>query len=215
MKKLFTLCMFMLTATCIMAQDSNTFQFTDKNGNVIENGATVTSKTPTTGVFEETILPSGIFVKNISAGDAGVRIHYTIETMDNGIFQICFPVSCITKNTTGDFVTDSDLMSSGQTRDLQSEWAPTAYGQCKVTYQIEVMTQTQTFPPKFEPKEMGTKITVAFTYADSSGIESVDNNDQQSVIARYSMDGRQLTTPHHGIVIERLANGQTIKTINK
>lgn len=215
MKKLFTLCLFMLTATSIMAQDSNTFQFTDKNGNVMENGATVTVNSPSTDDFGQTFLPSGIYVKNVSAGDAGIRIHYTIEKMDNGIFQICFPSSCITKNTTGNFMTDSDLMSSNQTRDLQSEWVPTAYGQCKVTYQIEVMTQTQFFPAKFEPKEIGNHITVIFNYADPSGIETINSNSQQPVVARYSLDGRPLTMPHHGIVIERLANGKTIKTINK
>lgn len=216
MKKLFTLCMFLLTTASMMAEDSNTFQFTDKDGNAIENGATVTVKTPVTDAFGEVILPSGIYVKNVSAGDAGIRIHYTIETLENGTFQICFPVSCITKNATGDFVTDSDLMSSGQSRDLQSEWLPNTYGQCKVTYQIEVMTQTQILPPKFEPKEMGSKITVLFTYADPAGIEeTTGNNNHQSVIARYSLNGRKLEAPHHGIVIERLSNGQTIKTLHK
>ena len=215
MKKLFTLGLFLLATAWAMAQDSNTFQFVDKDGNGIEDGATVNATTVTYDDFGMVVIPSGISVKNISTDDAGIRIRYTIETLDNGNLQICFPINCITKTTTGNFVTESDLLGAGQTRDMQTEWCPTAYGNCKVTYQIELMTQTQVFPPKFEFKGKSSEITVVYNYADPSGIKSVDSTEATTVIDRYTSDGRRLTTPQSGLNIVRLKNGQVVKTIGK
>lgn len=215
MKKSFTLFLVLLTTATLMAQDLSTIIFVDQKGQEMQDGATITVSTPVTDDFGETLFPSGLFAKNISAENAGIRIHYTIESLENGIFQICFPTNCVTKTTTGSFVTESDLMSAGQTRDLQTEWIPEVYGQCKVVYQIELMNQTQAFPPKFDSKGMGPTVTVIYSYDDSSAITAIGAEASKSVVARYSLDGRSLTAPHHGIVIERLVNGQLRKTINR
>ena len=206
MKKLFTLCMFMLTATCIMAQDSNTFQFTDKNGNVIENGATVTSKTPSTDDFEQTFLPSGIYVKNVSAGTASVRIVYQIKTIDNGDFQLCFPVNCIRKSETGTFTTESAQMTSNEIRDLQCEWYPANYGICKATMTIEVLNA---FGTKVGD---GPSVNLIFQYTDPAGIHQVTTAGDLSV-KHYSLTGQQVIDSQRGVQIIRMKDGSTRKIL--
>lgn len=206
MKKLFTLCMFLLTTASMMAEDSNTFQFTDKDGNVIENGATVTVKTPTADAFGEIILPSGIYVKNVSAGDAYVRIVYQIESIDNGDFQLCFPVNCIRKSETGTFTTESGKMTASENRDLQCEWFPSAYGTCKATLTIEIMNA------------LGTKVgdgpsaNLVFQYTDPAGIHQVTTTGDLSV-KRYSLTGQQVTDSQRGVQIIRMKDGSTRKIL--
>ncbi|MBR1545689.1 MAG: hypothetical protein IJ633_02670 [Prevotella sp.] len=207
MKKLFTLCMFLLTAASIMAQDSNIFQFTDKDGNVIENGATITVKTPTTDDFGETILPSGIYVKNVSAGTASVRIVYQIQSIDNGDFQLCFPVNCIRKSETGTFTTESGQMTPNEIRDLQCEWYPANYGTCKATMTIE------------EVNALGTKVgdgpsvNLVFQYTDPADVNTIPV--ETSIEKRFNLQGLPVDANKKGFGINRLSDGRIVKTLNK
>ena len=100
MKKLFTLFLFSLLSTlCAVAQDSSTFQFVDKGGNTVANGTSLTVSELTEDEIMGNFISTGLSVKNTSDSKASVRISYQIETLDNGMFQICFPSSCITKTT--------------------------------------------------------------------------------------------------------------------
>ena len=203
-----------LTGTA-SAQNLSTIVFVDKDGHQFADGTTITVNTAEENDFGEMVLLSGLYVKNLTTGDAGVRVHFNVQTLDNGLFQICFPVACITKSETGAFETGSDLMSAGELRDLQTEWTPQTYGKCIVTYQIELMNQLPGFPPQFEPQEMGPKVTVVYDYVDPAGINTSHTESQVEVSAIYSADGRLLITPQHGLNIVRMSNGRVVKTYVK
>mgnify|MGYP002623500450 CR=1 FL=1 len=212
MKKFYTT--FFLTvlfALVTNAQNLNTIVFVDKNGNEIANGSTLSANTAVEDDFGDIQIHSGLFVKNLTTTEVGVRIHFSVQTIENGMFQICFPVTCITKTVAGNYETGSDLMAGGEQRDLQTEWTPQSYGQCTVTYQIELMKQLSGFPPQFESLEMGPEITVNYSYSDQSGIDAVTQGSQTNAITYYSADGRQLKAPQSGVNIVRLSNGKVVK----
>ena len=84
MKKIFTLSLFLLATVWSMAQDSNTFQFVDKDGNVVAGGTTITRSELVDDPFGENYISTGLHVKNTSDGSVNMRVAYQIETMDNG-----------------------------------------------------------------------------------------------------------------------------------
>ena len=213
MKKLLTLFLFSLLSTlCTVAQDSSTFQFVDKNGNTIANGTSLTVSELTEDEIMGNFISTGLSVKNTSETNASVRISYQIETLDNGLFQICFPSSCITKTTTGSFETTNGEMTAGEVRDLQCEWFPEAYGTCKVTLTIEVLNALGT---KIAD---GSAVQVSFSYADPSHSVAnqgwwgyVDNESDNNSIGVNSAD-----TYHCAIFIpgdHAVAGGKTIQAI--
>ena len=183
MKKFYTT--FFLTvlfALVTNAQNLNTIVFVDKNGNEIANGSTLSANTAVEDAFGDIQIHSGLFVKNLTTTEVGVRIHFSVQTIENGMF-----------------------------RDVQTEWTPQSYGQCTVTYQIELMKQLSGFPPQFESLEMGPEITVNYSYSDQSGIDAVTQGSQTNAITYYSADGRQLKAPQSGVNIVRLSNGKVVK----
>ena len=146
--------LFVFCVSSLNAQNLSTIVFVDKDGHQVADGSTITVNTAVENDFGEMVLHSGLYVKNLKTDNVGVRVHFNVRTLDNGLFQICFPVACITKSVTGVFETGSDIMAASEQRDLQSEWTPQTYGKCIVTYQIELMNQLSGFPPQSEPQEM-------------------------------------------------------------
>lgn len=217
MKRISTLFLSAFCAATLMAQNLSTIVFVDKDGNEIANGSTISITTAEEDeVTGDAVLYSGISVKNKSADDAAVRISVDVQRLDNGLFQICFPTACITKNATGAFETGSDQMSAGEVRNLQTEWTATTAGSTTVTYQADLMTQLSGFPPQYEFRENGPKITVSYTY-DPTAIQqpSVANaTAPASATGYYSLDGRQLRAPQHGISIVRMSDGTIRKQLN-
>lgn len=208
MKKLFTLFLFFLLSTLLaVAQDSSTLRFVDKSGNTVANGTSLTVSELTEDEIMGNFISTGLSVKNTSGANASVRISYLIETLDNGLFQICFPSSCITKTTTGSFKTTNGEMAAGEVRDLQCEWFPEAYGTCKVTLAIEVVNA------------LGTKIAdgpavqVAFAYAAPSHVDAFST--EVTVLERYTLQGQPATNSHQGITIIRLSDGRIVKSFTK
>ena len=208
MKKIFTLFLFLLATAWAMAQDSNTFQFVDKDGNVIADGTTVTVNTPVSDDFGGTMMPSGLFVKNTSAENAGIRMAYQVESIDNGDFQLCFPVNCIRKMEAGSYRTESGKMNAGEIRDLQCEWFPVEFGCCKAKLTIEIMDA------------MGAKtadgpfVTIVFNYAAPAGIGHVDASNAP-VCHRFNLQGQAIDQGCKGVCIVRLSNGKMIKCFTK
>ena len=183
MKRIFTTFCFCLCLVSIMAQNLTTLVFADKDGKEIADGNVITANTTEEDALGDLLVPSGLFIKNLSSESVGVRVKCNVTTLDNGLFQICFPVTCISKSVMGAFDTGSDLISSGELRNLLTEWMPDAYGTCSVTYQIELMKQVNLFPPTFESLEMGPKVTVNFVYADPSGIDEVSTTEVMAPMA--------------------------------
>ena len=208
MKKLFTLFLFSLLSTlCAVAQDSSTFQFVDKGGNTVANGTSLTVSELTEDEIMGNFITTGLSVKNTSGSNASVRISYQIETLDNGQFQICFPSSCITKTTTGSFETTKGEMAAGEVRDLQCEWFPKAYGTCKATLAIEVLSALGT---KIAD---GPAIQVTFAYADPSHVGNFIT--EATVSECYTLQGLPATSSHQGVTITRLSDGRIIKSFTK
>ena len=208
MKKLFTLFLFSLLSTlCAVAQDSSTFQFVDKGGNTVANGTSLTVSELTEDEIMGNFITTGLSVKNTSGSNASVRISYQIETLDNGQFQICFPSSCITKTTTGSFETTKGEMAAGEVRDLQCEWFPKAYGTCKATLAIEVLSALGT---KIAD---GPAIQVTFAYADPSHVGAFST--EATVSECYTLQGLPATSSHQGVTITRLSDGRIIKSFTK
>lgn len=210
MKRIFTTFCFCLCLVSIMAQNLTTLVFADKNGKEIADGSVITANTTEEDALGDLLVPSGLFIKNLSSESVGVRVKCNVTTLDNGIFQICFPVTCISKSVMGAFDTGSDLISSGELRNLLTEWMPETYGTCSVTYQIELMKQVNLFPPTFESLEMGPKVTVNFVYTDPAGIDEVSTTEV-TVVERYGANGMRLSAPHKGLNILKLSDGRVVK----
>lgn len=216
MKKSITLVLLtLLCTTTLMAQSKGTLIFTDNNGNEITDGTILSRQEATEDDFGEILVPSGLFVKNTSNDNSGIRIICDIKTIDNGNFQICFPNNCISKGTVESFATPAGPISGDQTLDLQTEWLPKAYGKCSVTYQIQTMKILSLFPPKYEEGELGSKITVNYEYVDPLNVNNIECQPKATVTARYNTAGEALSSPQHGINIVKMSDGKTRKQINK
>lgn len=106
MKKFFTLCILFVVG-CI-SMNAQSFSFVDENGNVIENGATLTmDKVGTTQDFdygpngefiivEKSIVPlGGVYVKNNSSQKKNCKIKYDVTTLPAGTsFAACCAGNC-------------------------------------------------------------------------------------------------------------------------
>ena len=173
MKKFFTL-LFALSALALslQAQDfDDTFVFVDKDANVFQNGATITRTEVVPNGVEGEKIDAGVYVLNTSGGaNDFIKMHYTINQIDNGAFQICFPTTCNTKDAVGTYETSAGQLM-GNMQDIMSEWIPVADGVCDVTLLIEVMTKKSGFPPSYEHKAYGPTLTIKFVKGDVPGPE--------------------------------------------
>jgi len=215
-KHLLTLILLATTALGASAQDADDtrFQFVDAQGNTVADGSTVTVTTGTTddeGLF---VMLSGLYVKNNGASEETyLRVNYTIENIDNGAFQICFPMNCVMKTDDGTYVTSEGNMETGETRDLQTEWFAESEGSCTATLTIETLSCNNGFPRIYTHEGTGPTITLKFVY-DATNVNSV-GTDESPVVARYTTDGRKLGKATKGINLVRHANGTIEKVLTK
>lgn len=171
MKKIFTLLMTLAAfAMPMMAQDvDESFLFVDAEGEPFENGATIvrTEVVPTDEGGEK--IDAGVYVLNCWGGvNDYIVMHYTINQIDNGSYQICFPTTCNYQNQVGTYETSpGQLMDDMQ--DIMSEWLPTADGVCEVSLAIEVLTRKSGFPPSYEHKADGPTLNIRFIKGDAPG----------------------------------------------
>lgn len=195
MKKTAILSLMLCGFLGMVAQDT-TFELIDADGNVVPDGTTLTltevqtEEDPGTG---ETwmLMPAGLSVRNATGVQAALRMHVTIDRMDNGTYQICFPVSCQSYDAPGVYQTGADMMAAGETRLLNTEWLPDVEGICEVKLQVEVMT-TMGFPPNVQYMHMadGPAVTLHFNNGipedkptgDVNGDGKVDVEDVNSII---------------------------------
>ena len=92
MKKIFILLSLCLLTLSASAQQ---YVFTDKNGNVLEDGVTITCNEAEDDGFGGIALSPGISVKNVNASEGSeLAIEATISKIDNGSLQLCFPTNC-------------------------------------------------------------------------------------------------------------------------
>lgn len=222
-----------LLATAIMAvcsmnamaqTDLETFQFVDKDGNVVADGSEITVYEPET-VNGSVQINSGLFVKNTTGKDQAVGLDLNITNMDNGQFSCCFPSNCKDIFSAGNFVDVNTpglfLIDEGEQQTLMSEWKPAAYGKCQAVFQLKVYNVVELdiegtkIPDVGDFKAYGPKVTINFMYLDPTGVNGVVDNANAKVVNRYNAAGMRINSAVRGLNIETLSNGKTIKRIVK
>lgn len=216
MKKLFTLCIALLFS-CV-AMNAQNFIFVDGDGNTIENGATLTMDQVSykediafnpDGSWEIVKTPmvpfKGVYIKNNSSSELSCKVVYNITSMPSGSFAACCAENCSTLDKEGT-IEKSANADAGKTIDISTdtEWIPVSDGTC--TVKISVQGSTSMLPDS--------EITVNFVYS-STAIDGIQNNVDNKVVARYSINGQLLDAPQKGVNILKYADGRTEKVIVK
>lgn len=221
MKKLFTLCAAMLMGSAMaFGQVDQTFQFVDKDGNVVADGTTWTVSEKVEDLFYGLMIPSELSVKNTSGEDANVAVDFQVTQISGGAFQICFPTNCQTRTDVTEVEETGALeMAAGEVKDMATEWVVKPFdsdveatGTCTATVQLKVMELIEgSF--RYEVKAYGPKITLVFSNNGTTGIGSVEAVGGKKVEAYYSLSGRRLSVPQKGLNIVKFADGTARKVV--
>ncbi len=185
MKKIFTLLFLLgasLTTGLLQAQDiDRSFVFVDENGNELENGATVMRNQ--VEEFDEGVymISSGLWVKKTDDATSDyLRVRYNITTIDNGSYQLCFPMNCTKQTSTGEYLTPAGGLTFNP-QNLQSEWLLEDEGSCTVELKIEVMDKASGFPPTYNYVADGPSLTLKFVYSTQPDVVPGDVNGDGNI----------------------------------
>lgn len=216
MKKLFTLCIALLFS-CV-AMNAQNFIFVDGDGNTIENGATLTMDQVSykedfvfnpDGSYEIIQVPmislSGVYIKNNSAESQSCKVTYNVTALPNGSFAACCAGNC--SNLDSETIEKNANADAGKTIDISTdtEWVPVAAG--TTTVKISAQGSKSMLPDS--------EITINFIYDGTASIDGIQNNADNKVVARYSINGQLLDAPQKGINILKYADGRIEKVIVK
>lgn len=217
MKKLFTLCIALLFS-CV-AMNAQNFIFVDGDGNTIENGATLTMDQVSykenfvfnpDGSYEKIQVPmislSGVYIKNNSAESQSCKVTYNVTALPNGSFAACCAGNCSNLYSEGTIEKNANA-DAGKTIDISTdtEWVPVAAG--TTTVKISAQGSKSMLPDS--------EITINFIYDGTASIDGIQNNADNKVVARYSINGQLLDAPQKGINILKYADGRIEKVIVK
>ena len=201
-------------------QVDQTFQFVDKDGNVVADGTTWTVSEKVEDLFYGLMIPSELSVKNTSGEDANVAVDFQVTQISGGAFQICFPTNCQTRTDVTEVEETGALeMAAGEVKDMATEWVVKPFdsdveatGTCTATVQLKVMELIEgSF--RYEVKAYGPKITLVFSNNGTTGIGSVEAVGGKKVEAYYSLSGRRLSVPQKGLNIVKFADGTARKVV--
>lgn len=217
MKKLFTLCIALLFS-CV-AMNAQNFIFVDGDGNTIENGATLTMDQVSykegpvfnpDGSYEIIQVPmislSGVYIKNNSAESQSCKVTYNVTALPNGSFAACCAGNCSSLDSEGTIEKNANA-DAGKTIDISTdtEWVPVAAG--TTTVKISAQGSKSMLPDS--------EITINFIYDGTASIDGIQNNADNKVVARYSINGQLLDAPQKGINILKYSDGRIEKVIVK
>ena len=217
MKKLFTLCIALLFS-CV-AMNAQNFIFVDGDGNTIENGATLTMDQVSykegfvfypDDSYEKIQVPmiflSGVYIKNNSAESQSCKVTYNVTALPNGSFAACCAGNCSNFASEGTIEKNANA-DAGKTIDISTdtEWVPVAAG--TTTVKISAQGSKSMLPDS--------EITINFIYDGTASIDGIQNNADNKVVARYSINGQLLDAPQKGINILKYADGRIEKVIVK
>lgn len=221
MKKLFTLCIALLFS-CV-AMNAQNFIFVDGEGNTIENGATLTmdkigykkelifNPDGSHEAIQVPVIPlSGVYIKNNSSETLSCKVSYDVKELANGSFAACCAGNCaLVPNEAGEiFVIGKNAnANAGKTIDISTDtkWIPVAAG--TTTVKISAQGSKSMLPDS--------EITINFIYDGTASIDGIQNNADNKVVARYSINGQLLDAPQKGINILKYADGRIEKVIVK
>lgn len=217
MKKLFTLCIALLFS-CV-AMNAQNFIFVDGDGNTIENGATLTMDQVSykedfvlnpDGSYEIIQVPmislSGVYIKNNSAESQSCKVTYNVTALPNGSFAACCAGNCSNLDKEGTIEKNANA-DAGKTIDISTdtEWVPVAAG--TTTVKISAQGSKSMLPDS--------EITINFIYDGTASVDGIQNNADNKVVARYSINGQLLDAPQKGINILKYSDGRIEKVIVK
>lgn len=221
MKKftLFLLSMAMM-ATTAMAGNDDTFQFVTADGTVVPDGSIVNCTQVEVDEFEQTIIPSGLFLHNITDQSQGVKLTLTPTALPSGALQLCCLGNCT--QTGGDPLEKSGVLAKDKKDDLMLEWileSEDDRGTASATLNTKVCEiETGQFGQQTAGAEIedGPAITLNFVN-DPAGIENISNpsNGVVEIVGRYNAAGQQMQAPAKGLNIVKTADGRTIKQLIK
>lgn len=217
MKKLFTLCIALLFS-CV-AMNAQNFIFVDGDGNTIENGATLTmdqvaykkdlvfNPDGSSEVVQVPMIPlSGVLIKNNSAESQSCKVTFNVTALPNGSFAACCAGNCsnLDKEETIEKNANAD---AGKTIDISTdtEWVPVAAG--TTTVKISAQGSKSMLPDS--------EITINFIYDGTASVDGIQNNADNKVVARYSINGQLLDAPQKGVNILKYADGRIEKVVVK
>lgn len=214
MKKLFTLCIALLFS-CV-AMNAQNFIFVDGEGNTIENGATLTMDQVSykedfvfnpDEIIQVPMIPlSGVYIKNNSSESQSCKVTYNVTALPNGTFAACRAGNCSNLDSEGTIEKNANA-DAGKTIDISTdtEWVPVAAG--TTTVKISAQGSKSMLPDS--------EITINFIYDGTASIDGIQNNADNKVVARYSINGQLLDAPQKGINILKYADGRIEKVIVK
>ena len=128
-----------------------TFEFVDRDGNVVPDGTTVTLSEVTdeedfeTGEFYQ-VMYAGLSVRNTINAQAALRVLADVTRLDGGTYQLCFPINCMSTTEAGLITTEAGMLAANAVQDLLTEWFPAGEGGCDVAMKIQVMNVVGQFP---------------------------------------------------------------------
>lgn len=217
MKKIFILCLALFSVATTFAQEAkDIFEFTDKDGKTIPSGSVLTVNTVEESDFGDAIISSGVYVKQLIGKDEdtyGTNLSINLTRLDNGHFESCFPGSCKSVKGTGTFNTDPNFMGNSS---LQTEWFPEDNGTTTavITLNAYMAERKGGKIPTFTYTKIGECSTITVNFVNNpTGISSLESESNATVVAYYTVDGKQITAPQKGLNIAKLANGKTVKVI--
>ena len=199
MKRIYTLFIGLIAALAIQAQSDFPLQFADKDGNIIADGTTLNLTETVANDFGDVMMPTHLFVKNISDSEVHGGGSYAITSIGSGAFQTCFPENCVQQRNTGAYETEQGTFAAGVLKDMQTEWLPTTEGSCSVTYRLITFKQNP-ITKKWNKDKEGPTITLSFNY-NSAGIDSATTGTNVLKVEYYSLTGHQVKKVTHGLYI--------------
>lgn len=198
-KYYYILCVWLLAASSSQAQSDFPLQFVDENGQIIADGTELDIiDYEEDELFGDIIMPTKVWVKNVSDKTVQGGGSYTIQAIDNGWFQTCFPMNCMRHGEEGTFETESDAFMPSQTRSMQTEWLPNGEGICIVVYQL---VKYRKVGKNYLPDEDGPTITLNYYYG-TTGLARVKGSKVSSV-TYYDLSGRTVERPSRGIYMTK------------
>ena len=192
------------------ADVDETFQFMDKDGNIIADGSELVCDKAETDDWGGVLVRTGLFVKSNATDDKVLaKVQCVIEEIpDNSSIQCCFPANCMMFNQ-GAGTYNNGPAAYGSS-DFQTEWFPATdenfeyvEGQCKASFQLFACTK-KTFGSGYNEVACA-KVHVTFVYSlqgDPDGIDTAVANKIQNNKC-YDLQGRELQAiPERGIYIQ-------------
>lgn len=221
MRRLYTVLISLIASIgAIHADVDGAFIFVNADGEEIADGTTLTnSELVADAEWDE--ISSGLYIKNTLSSVCWVEIVYEITVIDNGTHQICTQTVCNTDTEIGSYEYPSIVtIKAGATQDMLTEWYPSDYGQCTVTYTLKRKSydgKDSSGNYVYSDVADCASVTVNYVYSDPTGINSVTTTANKIVSTQYyTLTGKRVTTPSKGLYIVKVTyTDGTVKTLKQ